>query len=266
MHAVTDLFDGFDRAEFVHDRISHHYYRAGAGPAVIVIHEIPGLHPGVAAFGRRLIAAGMTVYLPSLFGEPGREVSAGYLVGAMARACVSREFATWATRKTSPIVSWLTALARDAHAACGGPGVGAIGMCLTGGFALAMMVDDTIVAPVLSQPSMPFPLGKARSRSLGLSDADLTRVKDRVANDDLCILGLRFSKDRAVPDARWKRYSEEFGDRFIGVDIDSSSGNPHGIKQTAHSVLTEHLVDEPGHPTRDGLDRVIAFFRERLAP
>jgi dienelactone hydrolase len=90
-------------------------------------------------------------------------------------------------------------------------------------------------------------------------------VKDRVTGDNLCILGLRFSEDRAVPDARWARYAEEFGDHFIGVDIDSSPGNPHGIKRTAHSVLTEHLVDEPGHPTRDGLDRVLAFFRERLA-
>ena len=89
-------------------------------------------------------------------------------------------------------------------------------------------------------------------------------MKARVEHDDLCVLGLRFSKDRAVPDARWARYTEELGDNFIGVEIDSSPGNPHGIPKTAHSVLTEHLVDQPGHPTRDALDRVLAFFRDRL--
>jgi dienelactone hydrolase len=112
---------------------------------------------------------------------------------------------------------------------------------------------------------MPWAVGKARSRALGLSDADLARVKDRVSNESLCVLGLRFSEDRAVPDARWARYRTELGDNFIGVELDSSAGNPHGVKKSAHSVLTEELVDEPGHPTKDALDRVLAFLRERLA-
>jgi dienelactone hydrolase len=180
-------------------------------------------------------------------------------------ACVSREFATWALNRTSPIIEWLRALGRDLHAQTGGPGIGAVGMCLTGGFALAMAVDDDMLAPVLSQPSLPLPLGKERSRGLGISDADLAVVKNRVTTQNLCILGLRFSEDRAVPDARWARYHEEFGDNFIAVDIDSTSGNPHGIKKGAHSVLTEHLVDEPGHPSKDALDRVLAFFHDKLA-
>jgi len=182
------------------------------------------------------------------------------------QVCISKEFTTLALGKTSPVITWLRALARDLHAQAGGPGVGAVGMCFSGGFALAMAIDDEMLAPVLSQPSMPFPLGKARSGALGLSDADLARVKERVASNDLCVLGLRFSKDRAVPDARWARYKTELGDNFIAVEIDSSPGNPHGIKKTAHSVLTEELVDEPGHPTKDALDRVLAFFRERLQP
>jgi dienelactone hydrolase len=218
----------------------------------------------VVAFGRRVIAAGMTAYMPSLFGEPGREVSGGYLFGQIARACVSSEFATWATRKTSPIVSWLRALARDAHAACGGPGVGAIGMCLTGGFALAMMVDDTMVAPVLSQPSMPFPVSGGHRRDLGISDDDLVKVRARCAAGAQ-VMGLRFTGDRTSPGERFQRLRDELGDRFLGIEIDSSRGNPHGIPSNAHSVVTLHLVDEPGHPTRIALDRVIAFFRERLA-
>ena len=256
--------DGFTETTFTFDSVTRPVYRAGSGPGVVVVHEVPGITPLVADFGRRVIDAGFTVAMPSLFGEPGRTMSVPYVMKSMSGACVSREFATWALNRTSPVVEWLRALARDLHAQAGGPGVGAVGMCLTGGFALAMAVDDEMLAPVLSQPSMPMPLGKARSRALGLSDADLARVKDRAVNDGLCVLGLRFSKDPAVPDGRWAQYREQLGDNFIGVDIDSSPGNPHGIKRTAHSVLTEHFVDQPGHPTKEALDRVIAFLREKL--
>ena len=168
-------------------------------------------------------------------------------------ACISKEFATLARGRTSPVTVWLRALARHEHEACGGPGVGVVGMCFTGGFALAMMVDDTVLAPVLSQPSLPFPVGKANKSDLGISASDLTRVKQRCADDDVCVLGLRFTNDRAVPPERFARLRAELGDHFVGVEIDSSKGNPHGIKSLAHSVLTEDLVDEPGHPTHDAL-------------
>lgn len=131
-------------------------YRRGSGPAVIVIHEIPGLHPLVVDFADRLVEAGMTVFLPSLFGTPGRPLSKGYALQTIATViCIRREFAIWTGGKTSPFVDWLRALAREAHADCGGPGVGAVGMCFTGGFALAMATDPSVVAPVLSQPSLP---------------------------------------------------------------------------------------------------------------
>ena len=263
---MSDALDGFTETTFTLREVTRPVFRGGSGPGVVVVHEIPGITPLVADFGRRVIDAGFTVAMPSLAGEPGRPMSFGYVAKSFTSVCISREFATLALRKTSPVIEWLRALARDLHAQAGGPGVGAVGMCFSGGFALAMAVDDEMLAPVLSQPSMPFPLGKARSGALGLSDPDLARVKDRVTNDNLCVLGLRFSKDRAVPDARWARYKQELGDNFIGVDIDSSPGNPFGIKKSAHSVLTEELVDQPGHPTKDALDRVLAFFRDRLAP
>jgi dienelactone hydrolase len=260
---VGEPFPDLESDQATYNGVTRTVYRGGTGPAVIVIHEIPGLHPGVVAFGRRLIAAGMTVYFPSLFGDPGREVSGGFALGEMLRACVSREFATWATRKTSPIVEWLRALARHAHLACGGRGVGAIGMCLTGGFALAMMVDDIVVAPVLSQPSLPFPISRRHRRDLGVSDADLVKIRARCAAGTP-VMGLRFTGDRASPGERFARLRDELGDRFLAIEIDSSPGNPHGVPRDAHSVVTRHLVDEPGHPTRIALDRVIGFFRERL--
>jgi len=259
---IPELAD-FERTDVTYDGVTRPLFRGGAGPAVVVMHEIPNLHPGVIAFAQRVIAAGFTVYMPSLFGEPGAPVTVGSNMRSLLRACVSREFATWATHKTSPITSWLRALARDAHAACGGPGVGAIGMCLTGGFALAMMVDDTVVAPVLSQPSVPFPLTAAQRRDLGVSDADLAVIRRRAA-EGTCVMGLRFTGDRLVPEARFARLREELGDRFLAIELDSSRGNPHGLPRRAHSVLAFDYVDTPGHPTRVALDRVLAFLRERL--
>jgi dienelactone hydrolase len=257
------MIDGFESYDATYEGKTRTVFRAGTGPAVIVMHEVPNLHPGVIAFGRRVVAAGFTAYMPSLFGTPGLPMTPVTSFGAIARACVASEFATWATRTTSPITTWLRALARDAHAACGGPGVGAVGMCLTGGFALAMMVDDIMLAPVLSQPSIPFPITQAHRRDLGISDADLAIVKRRAANG-ACVMGLRFTGDVLVPDARFARLRDELGENFIAVEIDSKRGNAHGISRTAHSVLAFDYVDTPGHPTRDALDRVLDFYRERL--
>jgi dienelactone hydrolase len=256
---------GFTLDTFEHAGTSRPVYRKGDGPAVVVIHEVPGITPRVAAFGKRVADAGFSAVLPSLFGEPGREVSGRYVMGSMLGGCVSREFANWATRTTSPMTVWLRALAHAERERCGGPGVGAVGMCFTGGFALAMMVDEELIAPVLSQPSLPFGVGKRRKRDLGISDADLAVVKVRAAAGQ-CVLGLRFTGDRLVPEERFQRLRDELGDRFLAVEIDSSPGNAHGIRKIAHSVLTEELVDEPGHPTREALDRVLAFFNERLRP
>ena len=256
--------DDFTETTFEHDGRSRPVFRLGSGPAVIVIAEIPGITPKVAEFARRVAALGCTVALPSLFGTPGAEPSPARIARSLGSACVSREFVCLATGRTSPVTVWLRALARSVHEECGGPGVGAVGMCLTGGFALAMMVDDTVVAPVLSQPSLPFPVTRKARRDLGVSPADLESAKRRVADDGVCVLALRFTGDPAVPADRFARLREELGSGVVTVEIDSSPGNPHGIPKRAHSVLTEHLVDERGHPTRDALEQVLDLFRTRL--
>ncbi len=260
---MSDALDGFTATEFSHDGVTYPVYAAGTGPAVIVIHEVPGLHPGVIDFGRRVVDRGFHVRMPSLFGTPGKPFGAGYSMRSMVSGCVAKEFASWALNRTSPISSWLRALAADAHEACGGPGVGAVGMCFTGGFALGMMLDDRMLAPVLSQPSLPFAVGKRRRASVGISDADLEALSGRAAAG-ACVMGLRFTGDPLVPAARFQTLRDALGDGFIGVEIDSSRGNPHEIKRTAHSVLTLDLVDEPGHPTRAALDQVLDFFDVRL--
>ncbi|HEV3130766.1 MAG TPA: dienelactone hydrolase family protein [Acidimicrobiales bacterium] len=262
---MTDTLADFESSTFTAEGTTRVIYRLGSGPAVIVISELPGITPLVARFGRTVAGAGFTAVLPHVFGQDGRSPSNGYTLGSLARVCVSREFTVLALGRTSPIISWLRALAQDEHRRCGGPGVGAVGMCFTGGFALGMMVDDVVVAPVLSQPSLPFPVSRSRRRAVGLSESDAQRVQQR-ASAGTCVLGLRFSGDTWSPPERFEHLRELLGDAFVAVELDSTPGNPHGHKKMAHSVLTEDLDDRPGTPTRDALDRVLSFFGERLAP
>jgi dienelactone hydrolase len=254
---------GFDTFPFTHDGATRTVYRRGSGPAVVVMHEIPGITPQVAEFARRVADAGFTVYLPHLFGTPGKPLSTPYMLAQMGRACISREFRVLARNESSPITDWLRALCRHAHAECGGPGVGAIGMCLTGNFALALMVDDAVMAPVLSQPSLPFPISKAHRAALHLSADELAVVKRR-AQTGCGVLGLRFPGDPLCSGERFATLRRELGEAFEAIEIDSGPGNAHGIKRAAHSVVTTDLVDAEGHPTRAALERVLEFFRERL--
>jgi dienelactone hydrolase len=256
--------DDFHTFQFTHDGTTRTVYRRGQGPGVVIMHEIPGITPPVAEFARRVGDAGFTAYLPHLFGTPGQPLTVGYVLGQMARACISREFSVLARHEASPITEWLRALCRQAHRECGGPGVGAIGMCLTGNFALALMVDEAVMAPVLSQPSLPFPITASHRAALHVSPAQLAVVKQR-AQAGCPVLALRFTTDPMCPGERFATLRRELGSAFEGIEIDSSSGNPHGIKRTAHSVVTNDLVDRDGHPTRVALDRVLEFFRERLS-
>jgi dienelactone hydrolase len=238
-------------------------YRMGSGPAVIVIHEVPGLTPLVAAFGAKVAENGMTAVLPDLFGTPGRVPTMSYLLGSAAKGCVSKEITMLATNKTSPITTYLRELASYEHERCGGPGVGAVGMCLTGGFALAMSVDDTVVAPVLSQPGLPVPIGAKRKRSLGLSESDVEKIRRR-GEEGLCVMALRFTGDSTSPRERFETLKSTLGENFIGVEIDSSEGNPWGYRKGAHSVLTEDYSDAEGSPTRQALVDVLSFLKSRL--
>jgi dienelactone hydrolase len=263
--STAEKLEGFTTSSFEHDGRTYPVHRRGSGPGVVIVHEVPGLHPAVAEFGRRVADAGFTAVLPELFGTLNRPLSGGYIAASMLRACISREFSLLARDASSPITDWLRALCREVHAECGGPGVGAIGMCLTGNFALALMVDEAVLAPVLSQPSLPLGISRPHRAALHLSPADLALVKQRAAGG--CgVLGLRFTHDALCPGARFETLRRELGDGFEAIEIDSGPGNPHGIPRSAHSVLTKDLVDREGHPTRAALERTLAFFGERLRP
>jgi len=265
-----DALKDYDRFDFTDPagRWTRPVFRRGSGPAVIVIHEMPGLHPLVIRFADRVAAAGMTVFCPSLFGEPGRDVTPGYSVGVMLKAlCVSREFHVWATNRSSPIVDWLRALAAKAHADCGGKGVGAVGMCFTGNFALAMMTEPAVVAPVMSQPSLPI-AGRSpvRGAAIGVSPDEIACAKRRFASEGLSLMAMRFKGDPFVPEARFDTLKQEFGDALESVELEADDGFPDP-RMAAHSVLTLHLKDDdPDGPTKRCEQRVIAFFKERTGP
>jgi dienelactone hydrolase len=239
------LLDSWTRGEHTAGGTTHPTYRKGSGPGVIVIHEIPGLTPEVIGFAEEVVEAGFTVVLPHLFGEPEVSMNPVSLGRTMTQVCVSREFTKLATGETTPVAGWLRSLARKLHGELGGPGVGALGMCFTGGFALAMMVDPAVAAPVVAQPSAPFAVTPGRSRDLNLSPADLDAVKDRAAGG--CeVLGLRYRSDSAVG-KRFETLSREIGDKFIRVEFPGRK----------HSTLTLHRQQE-------AVDRVLAFFADKL--
>ena len=240
--------DGWARSTFEAAGLERDVYRKGSGPVVIVVHEIPGITPAVLRFAEDVVAAGFTVAMPNLVGTPGREVSGRYLGSSTLKVCISREFTNLATNRTSPVIAWLRALARKLHTEVGGKGVGAVGMCFSGGFALGMMVDDIMVAPVLSQPSLPFAVGKKRASDLNLSPDDAAVIAERAAAG--CqVLGLRFTDDKLVGD-RFASLRALIGDAFVAVELPSR--NPKD-----HSVLTEQR-DE------DSVRRVLEFLDEKL--
>lgn len=255
---------GFKQVCFTHEDHSFPIYRYGQGPAVLVIHEIPGLTPAVIEFARRVGDAGFTVILPVLFGEIGRGYEPLYTLKTLAMTCIRKEFAVFAARQSSPVSDYLRALCRAVHAHCGGHGVGVVGMCLTGNFALSLMVDPVVMAPVLSQPSLPIGLTHRAKAALHISDDELALIKKRVATEDLKILGLRFTHDPMCPKARFDRLKDEFGAGFEAIEIDSSLGNPNKVSIMSHSVLTKDLIDKQGHPTQVALHRTLAFLHEQL--
>jgi dienelactone hydrolase len=246
--AASDLLQGWDSEEFTAAGITHQVWKTGSGPGVVLIHEIPGITPTVARLAKEIVAAGFRVALPLLVGDVGPAPSPAYLARSFTKVCVRKEFTTWATGRTSPVVDWLRALGRNLHQETGGSGIGAIGMCFSGGFVLGMMVDDHLRAAVASQPSLPLAVGARRSADLGISAVEATTISER-AGEDCELLALRFTGDRLVGD-RFGSLRELLGDALCTVELPSSSSRDH-------SVLTEHRDDA-------AVTEVINFLARRL--
>jgi dienelactone hydrolase len=261
----ADALEDFEVRELGFLGKTKRVFVAGKGPAVIVMAEMPGISPYVARFARWVRDAGFTVWMPNLFGTPGAPVSPEPRtllrgLGVMGRACISREFRAFAANQSSPVIDWLRALAAHAYPACGGRGVGAIGMCFTGNFALSLMLEPVVRAPVLAQPSLPI----LKRDGMHIAPRELAEVKARMEREDLTVLAYRFAGDAFCRAERFAAYEAALGDRFVGRVLPDSSANPDAFMKNPHSVVTLHLVDRDGEPTRKALDEILEFFRTRL--
>jgi dienelactone hydrolase len=263
---TDDLLADFEARQITLEDASKRVYVAGKGPAVIVMSEMPGISPQVARFARWVRDAGFTVYMPSLFGRDGAWPQAEEGLGVLRRACVSAEFRALAANASSPVTQWLRALARQAHADCGGRGVGAVGMCFTGNFALTLMLEPDVHAAVLSQPSLPLddPSG------IESSPQELADIRARLEREDLTVLAYRFEGDRYCRAERFDAYRRALGERFVSRVLPDCAANPdpppffRDVIASPHSVLTAHLIDAEGEPTQRARDEVLAFLRMRL--
>jgi len=261
-----DPLDDFTSRQITLDGIEKKVYVMGTGPAVVVMTEMPGISPQVARFARWVRDAGFTVFMPSLFGRDGAVPQAEEGTAVFRRACVSAEFRAFASNASSPVTQWLRTLARLAHAECGGPGVGAIGMCFTGNFALSMMMEPALLAPVVCQPSLPMddPGGT------NVAADELAAVRQRLERENLTVLAYRFDGDRFCKAERFAAFSRALGPRFVARVLPDSAANPDTppffaqVVASPHSVVTAHLIDEAGQPTLAARDEILAFFAQRL--
>ena len=253
-------------------------YKKGSGAAVILMHELPGMIPECVDLARRL-AENFTVYMPLLFGKPDKPLSVLKLLQYTAQICISNEFYCFAKNKSSPITDWLKELCRQAKQECGEKGVGVIGMCLTGGFVLSLMADDSVIAPVASQPSLPFGITSAHKSALGVSPEELEFAREK-ANNGVPILALRFSGDKISPPEKFMTLRQEFGEEtdvieeseelcwkrgaaLETMEINSQPNNPYKIPQISHAVLTLGYR-EPDHPANRVYQRVIEFLQQQF--
>ena len=255
-------------------------YKKGSGAAVILLHELPGMIPECVDLARRL-AENFTVYMPLLFGEPNKALSLPKMAKYTAQLCISQEFYCFAKNRSSPITEWLKKLCQQAKQESGGMGVGVIGMCLTGGFVLSMMADDSVIAPVASQPSLPFGVSKSSKLALGVSPEELAIARAR-ASKGVPVLALRFSDDQISPPEKFMRLRQEFGEEIEVIEeseslcwkrgksletmeINSSKSNPFNLPRYSHAVLTLGYDSEPDHPANRVYQRVVEFLQEQFA-
>lgn len=261
-----DPLSDFNRRAIELDGVAKDVLTGGTGPAVVVMTEMPGISPHVARFARWVIDAGFTVYMPSLFGRDGALPSAEEGGKVFKRACMSAEFRAFKSNSSSPVTQWLRQLANLAHRECGGPGVGAIGMCFTGNFALSMMLEPSVIAPVLSQPSLPMDAPDA----IESPREETEKVRKRLEKEDLTVLAYRFEGDQFCQSQRFAAYQEALGERFVAKVLPDGTANKdvppffETFVTTPHSVVTTHLIDEEGQPTILARDEILAFFKHRL--
>jgi dienelactone hydrolase len=251
------MIEKYQKTQFEAEGISHDVYFKGSGPPVVLMHEIPGMTVGCLRVSQQIIDAGFTVYLPLFFGQPERTHAIRNLFSAI---CIQREFNIFASNGSSPIASWLRHLCRKVSAEKKGLGVGLIGMCFTGNVVLSVMAEPAVGATVMCEPALPF----FRKATLGVPEEDLVAARARAKQNP--ILAYRFSEDGVCPRERFDTLRNTFGSGIQAVEFPSQRGNPFGLPQNAHSVLTNEFpgYQDPNHPTQRALSEILANFKINL--
>jgi dienelactone hydrolase len=264
---------GYVREDFDAVGIRHPVYRAGDGPAVILLHELPSISWRTVKLAEHIRKQGFRVVMPALIGgvcdEPNTPIRKAKLglafVKSTARLCISWQFVALLQRRTSPITGWLLALAREEARTSKRPKVGVIGMCLSGGFALGMAIDPIVGVAVSSQPALPFAMkafGKIPGQVTdpGVSPADYDRLIARREDPDFCVRAFRYTTDEIAPLERVERLARDLAPGLIFEPITA--------KKKAHSVLTDATDKGPDQEAQKrveaALERVMTLLGERL--
>ena len=232
-------------------RVSHDIYFRGSGTPVVLIQELPGIGQETLALADRLIEAGHEVVMPHLFGPLGKISIGGNLARVM---CMRKEFRLMASNASSPISDWLRLLCREVRDSRSADGVGVIGMCLTGNFAITLIGDDSVLAAIASQPAMPF----FKQGALHMSQTEIAISRQALeAKGPMRVL--RFEDDPLSTveksECIHRTFNDDGHERVKEIVIPGKG----------HSVLTLDFVDEAGHPTREALNNVLAYFAENLS-
>jgi dienelactone hydrolase len=241
-----------------HGSITHDVYFEGDGPAVVLMHELPGMTPGCLRAADRIVESGFTVFLPLFFGHPNQDSVVEGIFSTV--LCIRHEFDIFTSNGHSPIAEWLRELCRVVDGKCGNRGVGLIGMCLTGNVVLSVMLDHSVRVPVMCEPALPF----FHKSALGVPDADVEQAKLRAA--EVPILAFRFETDNKCPKERFNTLRSTFGKNISTVEIPTGPHNPFDIPTSAHSVLTDNYPnqDDPNHPVQHAFDEILLRFKRRL--
>jgi dienelactone hydrolase len=230
--------------------ISHDVYRIGSGAPVVIIQELPGIGPETMRLADEFVAHGFEVVLPHLFGPLEKISTAGNLVRVF---CMRKEFHLFENNRASPIVDWLKALCRDVKSEGQHRGVGVIGMCLTGNFAISLMGDESVLAAVSSQPSMPL----MKASELHMSADEINAVRKRI-DATAPMHAYRFEGDPMCTAVKYRAIDKAFNHDGVTRVV------THTLPGKGHSVITLDFVDEQGHPTRQALDEILSYFSTQL--
>ena len=232
--------------------IAHDIYRRGSGAPVVLLQELPGIGQETLSLADQLVNAGFEVVMPHLFGPLGKTSITGNLVRVM---CLRKEFHLISSGRSSPIADWIRLLCREVRDQSGVEGVGIIGMCLTGNFAIQLIGDDSVLAAVASQPAMPF----FKQGELHMSPDDIMQSRNALDNKGPMRV-LRFEGDPLCTAEKSECIHRAFNDEG------TTRVQELTLPGKGHSVLTLDFVDTAGHPTRAALENVIQYFSSRLRP